>query len=112
MPKLLTKTKNIVIFILLLTIFPLTFVEGFIAYLHHFSDDEGLKLLNQTYDIFYKICLNSAYISLIITYIAAHFITKIKNIKLWIKLLLISLTYIILFIIFIFTIIFISQQLA
>ena len=48
MTKLLTKTKKIVIFILLLTIFPLTFVEGFMAYLHHFSDDEELKLLNQT----------------------------------------------------------------
>lgn len=109
MSKLLTKTKNIVIFILLLTIFPLTFVEGFMAYLHHVSDDEELKLLNQTYDIFYKICLNSAYISLMLTYIVTYFITKIKNIKLWIKLLLISMTYIILFIVFIFTIIFISQ---
>ena len=106
MPKHLVKTKNIIVFMLLLTFFPLVFVEGFLAYLYHSSDEEGLRLFNQTYDIFYKICINSAYISLILTYIISHYIIKIKKLKLWSKLSLIFLTYFVLFLILIFVIVF------
>ena len=96
MPKILNRAKNIVVLILLLTVFPAMFVEGFLAYVYHFSDDEGLRLFKQTYNVFYKICMNSAYISLFLTYIASHFISKSQKLKLFI-----------LFMIFIFVIIFI-----
>ena len=81
MPKILNRAKNIVVLILLLTVFPLVFVEGFLAYVYHFSDDEGLRLFKQTYDVFYKICMNSAYISLFLTYIASHFIRKSQKLR-------------------------------
>lgn len=107
MPKILTKAKNIVVLILLLTVFPAMFVEGFLAYVYHFSDDEGLQLFKQTYNVFYKICMNSAYISLFLTYIASHFISKSQKLKLWLKWLFIAFIYFILFMILIFVIIFI-----
>ena len=106
MPKIPTRIKNIVVLILLLTVFPLAFVEGFLAYLYHSSDKEGLQLLSQTYDIFYKICINSAYISLIFTCIISHYIIKTPKLKLWSKLSLIFLTYFVLFLILIFVIVF------
>ena len=80
MPKILNRAKNIVVLILLFTVFPAMFVEGFLAYVYHFSDDEELRLFKQTYDVFYKICMNSAYISLFLTYIASHFISKSQKI--------------------------------
>ena len=107
MPKILVKAKNIVILILLFTVFPLVFVEGFFAYLYHFSDAEGLQLLEQTYGVYYKICINSAYVSLILTYILSHFIIRAEKLKRWLKLLLILLIYFILFQIFTFVIVFI-----
>ena len=107
MSKILVKAKNIVVLILLLTVFPLVFVEGFLAYVYHFSDDVGLQLFKQTYDVFYKICMDSAYISLFLTYIASHFILKSQKLRLWLRWLLIALIYFILFMILIFVIIFI-----
>ena len=112
MPKILARAKNIVIFILLLTVFPAMFVEVFLAYLYHFSDAEGLQLFKQTYDVFYKICMNSAYISLMLTYIVAYFIIKNPKLRLLLKWLLVPLIYFILFMIFIFIIIFILRLLA
>ena len=107
MSKILVKAKNIVVLILLLTVFPLVFVEGFLAYVYHFSDDVGLQLFKQAYDVFYKICMDSAYISLFLTYIASHFILKSQKLRLWLRWLLIALIYFILFMILIFVIIFI-----
>ena len=106
MPKILNRAKNIVVLILLLTVFPAMFVEGFLAYVYHFSDDEGLQLFRQTYDIFYKICMDSAYISLFLTYIASHFIRRNQKLKLWLGWLFIALIYFILFMVLIFVIIF------
>lgn len=106
MPNIPTRTKNIILLILLLTVFPLVFVEGFLAYLYHSSDEEGLQLLNQTYDIFYKICINSAYISLILTYIISHYIIKNKKLKSWLILSLIFLIYLALFLTLMFVITF------
>ncbi len=107
MPKILTRTKKVIILILLLTVLPQMFVDGFLAYLYHFSDPQTLQLLEQTHDVYYKICINTAYFSLILTYIAAHFIIKSQKLKLWHKVFIIPLIYIILFQILIFVTIFI-----
>jgi len=106
MQKILSQTKNIVILILLFAVIPAVFVKGFFAYLYHFSDAEMLKMFNQTQDVYYKICINSAYISFGITYILINVVNKIKNLRLWGKLIFIPIIYFVLFQLLIFVIIF------
>ena len=108
MQKILAQTKNIVILILLLAVVPPVFVKGFFAYLYHFSDTETLSMLEKNRDVYYKVCINSAYISFVITYILIASINKIKKIRLWFRLILIPIIYFVLFQILIFVIIFIS----
>lgn len=65
MQKILNQAKNIVIFILLLTVVPLGFVKGFFAYLNYVGDAEIATLLDTTGDVYYKRCLDAAILSFI-----------------------------------------------
>lgn len=107
MQKILTQAKNIVIFILLLTVIPLGFVNGFFAYLNTLEDAESMALLKTTKDIYYKLCMDAAIISFIGTYITAHFIKKMRSLKIWLKILLLVVLYIVLFFVWQFVLIFI-----
>lgn len=97
MQKVLTQAKHIVIFILLLTVIPLGFVKGFFAYLNYIGDAEIAVLLNATGDVYYKLCMDAAIISFVLTYLAVHFIKKADNIRKWLKFLLPVILYIVLF---------------
>ncbi len=108
MQKILLQTKNIVILILLFAVLPQVFVNGFFAYLYNFSDIETINKLKQTHDVYYKTCINSAYVSLGITYTIAHYLIKPKKLNLWLKWILISIIYFVLFQLLIFAVIYVS----
>ncbi len=97
MQKILNQAKNLVIFILLLTVVPLGFVKGFFAYLNYVEDTEIATLLDTTGDVYYKLCLDAAILSFICTYIMAYFVKKVDNLKKWLKALLVAISYIVLF---------------
>lgn len=107
MQKVLTQAKHIVIFILLFTVIPLGFVEGFFAYLNCIGDAELTALLNTTGDVYYKLCMDAAIISFILTYLMMPFIKKMGNLKIWLKFLLIAALYVVLFFICQFILIFV-----
>ncbi len=105
MQKILNQAKNIVIFILLLTVVPLGFVKGFFAYLDYVGDAEIATLLNTTGDVYYKLCLDAAILSFVCTYIMAYFIKKADNIKKRFKALLVAISYVVLFFVWQFVLI-------
>ena len=107
MQKILTQAKHIVIFILLLTVIPLSFVRGFFAYLNYIGDAEIAALLNTTGDVYYKLCMDAAIISFILTYLFMYFIKKMHNLKIWLKILLIAALYVVLFFVWQFVLIFV-----
>lgn len=107
MQKILTQAKHIVIFILLLTVIPLGFVRGFFAYLNYIGDAEIVALLNTTGDVYYKLCMDAAIISFILTYLFMYFIKKMHNLKVWLKILLIATLYVVLFFVWQFVLIFV-----
>ena len=106
MQKILTQAKHIIIFILLLTVIPLGFVNGFFAYLNYIGDDEITALSNTTGDVYYKLCMDAAIISFFLTYLFMYFIKKIRNLKIWMKILLIVVLYVVLFFVWQFILIF------
>lgn len=105
MQKVLTQAKHIVIFILLLTVIPLGFVKGFFAYLNYIGDEELAILLNTTEDVYYKLCMDAAIISFVLTYLATYFIKKTDNIRKWLKFLLLVILYVVLFFVWQFVLI-------
>jgi len=100
MQKILNQAKNIVIFILLLTVVPLGFVKGFFAYLNYVGDAEIATLLDTTGDVYYKLCLDAAILSFVCTYIMAYFIKKK-----WLKILFVAISYLVLFFVWQFVLI-------
>lgn len=107
MQKILAQAKHIVIFILLLTVVSLGFVNGFFAYLDYIGDEELATLLNTTKDVYYKLCMDAAIISFVLTYLFMHFIKKADNIRKWLKFLLPVILYIVLFFVWQFVLIFV-----
>lgn len=105
MQKILNQAKNIVIFILLLTVVPLGFVKGFFAYLNYVGDTEIATLSDTIGDVYYKLCLNAAILGFVCTYIMAYFIKKADNLKKWLQILLIAMSYLVLFFVWQFVLI-------
>lgn len=97
MQNFLTQAKRIVIFILLLAVIPLGFVNGYFALLKHTAVfSENIALLNES-GAYYKVCYNAAIISFIVTYFSAVAINRNNHLPRWLKVLLLPSLYIILF---------------
>lgn len=106
MQKVFTQAKHIVIFILLLTVIPSGFVNGFFTYINHIEDEELAEMLKMTGNVYYDLCMDAAILSIICTYIVAHFIRQADNLKRWLKFLLIVILYVVLFFVWQFILIF------
>lgn len=109
MQKISSQAKHIVLFILLLTVVPLGFVNGFFAYLKSQGTPENIELFYSDSSQYFKLCLNAAIISFICVY-PLYFSKSMAKLKIWLKILLSVLLYLVLFFIWQFIFIFVLNN--